>query len=171
MPRDCLLVRLASVAVLLLASRTIEAQQQSSSASVRMSVRVLPAASFEEGSEQRISGVILGGMAPRVEPFDGVQTRMRYDVPTRVVVAGSPLVGPDGARVTVRFVCAIGTRVSVPGAEPFDCVGGTLAVLNGALTSAVPIAVAAQLSAQETAGLPAGLYAGRVTVTAVHPAY
>jgi len=171
MPLDRLLVRLASIAALLLTSRAIEAQQHSRSGSVTMSLRVLPSASFEGGSGHPLSAVIVGGVAPRVDPSDRVHTRMTYNVPTRVVVAGSPLMGPGGARVTARFVCAIGTRVSVSAAEPFDCVGGTLAVLQSGRTSTVPIAVGAQLPAQDAAGLPAGLYAVRVTLTAVHPAH
>ena len=171
MPLDRLLVRIAPIAALLLSSRAIEAQQHSRSASVTMSLRVLPSASFEGGSGHPLSAVIVGGVALRMDPSDGVKARMIYNVPTRVVVAGSPLVGPDGASVTVRFVCAIGTGVSVSAAEPFDCVGGTLAVLQSGRTSSVPIAVGAQLPARDTVGLPAGLYAGRVTLTAVHPAY
>lgn len=171
MPLDRLLVRLASIAALLITSHAMEAQQHSGSASVTMSLRVIPSASFEGGSGAPLSAVVVGGVALRVDPSDGVHTRMTYNVPTRVVVAGPPLVGPDGASITVRFVCAIGSRVSVSAAAPFDCGGGTLAVLHRGRTSTVPIAVGARLTAQDTAGLPAGLYAGRVTLTAVYPAH
>ena len=170
MPIDRLLVRLASIAALLLTSHAIEAQQHSRSASVAMSLRVLPSASFDGGSGYALSAVMVGGVALRVDPSNGVHTRMTYNVPTRVDVAGSPLVGPDGASVTVRFLCSIGTRVSVSAAEPFDCGGGTMAALQSGPTSSVPIAVGVQLLARDTAGLPAGLYAGRVTLTAVHAA-
>ncbi|MEO7711860.1 MAG: hypothetical protein ABIV10_02985 [Gemmatimonadaceae bacterium] len=171
MPLDRPLVRLASVAALLLTSRAIEAQQHSRSASVTMSLRVLSSASFEGASGQPLSAVIVGGVALRVDPSDGVHTRMTYNLPTLLFVAGTPLVGPDGARATVRFVCAIGSRDSISTAEPFNCAGGTLAVLHSGRTSTVPIAVGAQLPAYDAVGLPAGLYAGRVTLTAVHPAY
>lgn len=171
MPIVRCVVRCSLIAPLLLTPRAIEAQQHSRSATVTMSLRVLARASFEGGTEHPLSAVIVGGEALRVEPTDGVQTRMTYNAPTRVVVAGSPLVGPGGASVTVRYLCAIGTGLSVSASEPFDCVGGTLAVLRSGWTSTVPIAVGAQLLARETVNLPSGLYAGRVTLTAVHPAY
>lgn len=171
MPLVRLVVRLSFIAPLMLTPRAIEAQQHSRSATVTMSLRVLARASFEGGTEHPLSAVIVGGEALRVEPSDGVQTRMTYNAPTRVAVAGSRLMGPGGASVTVRFVCAIGSGLSVSAAEPFDCVGGTLAVLQSGRTSTVPIAVGAHLLARETVDLPSGLYAGRVTLTAVYPAY
>ena len=166
-----LVVRCSLIAPLVLTPRALEAQQHSRSATVAMSLRVLASASFEGGTKHPLSAVIVGGEALRVEPAEGVQTRMTYNAPTRVVVSGSPLVGPSGASIFVRYVCAIGTGLSVSAAEPFDCVGGALAVLQSGRTSTLPIAVGAQLTARETVGLPSGLYAGRVTLTAVYPAY
>ena len=162
---------LALITPLLLTPRLVEAQQHSRSATVTMSLRVLARASFEGGTEHPLSAQIVGGEALRVGPTDGVRTRMTYNAPTRVVVAGSPLKGPGGASVAVRYVCAIGTGLSLSAAEPFDCVGGTVAVLQSGQTSTVPIAVGAHVTARETVGIPSGFYAGRVTLTAVLPAY
>ena len=171
MPLVHRVVHVALIAPLLLAPRPVEAQQHSRSATVPMSLRVLARASFEGGTEHPLSAQIVGGEALRVQPADGVRTRMTYNAPTRVVVAGSRLVGPGGASVAVRYVCAIGTALSVSAAEPFDCASGTLAVLVDGRASTVPLGVGAELTARETTGLPSGVYAGRVTLTAVHPAH
>ncbi len=171
MPLVRLLVRFSLIPPLLLAPRAIEAQQQVRSATVTTSVRVLARASFDGETEHSLSAVIVGGQALRVEPTDGVQTRLTYNASTRVVVTGSPLRGPGGASVAVRYVCAIGTALSLSAAESFDCGSGTVAVLRRGRTATVPIAVGAQLAARETVGVPLGLYAGRVTLTAVLPAY
>lgn len=171
MPLVRRVIRLFFIAPLLLASRGVAAQQYSKSTTVRMSVRVLTNASFESGTERPLSTVIVGGASLGVDPIDGVQTRMTFNAPTRVVVAGSPLVGPGGAIVAVRYICAIGAGFSVSVSDRFDCESGTLAMLRRGGTTAVPIAVGAQLAACETLGLRPGVYAGRVTLTAVHPAY
>lgn len=171
MPLVRLLLRLSLIPLLLLTPRAMEAQQHFRSATVTTSVRVLARASFEGGTEHSLSAVIGGGEALRVEPTEGVRTRMMYNATTRVVVAGSPLRGPGGASVAVRYVCAIGTTLSLSAAEPFDCVGGTVAVLRSGQTSTVAIAVGAHVTARETVGIPSGFYAGRVTLTAVLPAY
>lgn len=162
---------LALITPLLLTPRLVEAQQHSRSATVTMSLRVLARASFEGGTEHPLTAQIVGGEALRVEPADGVRTRMTYNAPTRVVVAGSRLVGPGGASIAVRYVCAIGTGMSVSAADPFDCASGTLALLVDGRMSTVPLAVGAELTARETAGLPSGLYSGRVTLTAAQSTY
>lgn len=171
MPLVHRLLQLTLLAPLFLAPRVIEAQQHSSNTTVTMSLRVLARASFDGGAEHPLSAAIIAGRALRVEPTDGVRTRMTFNAPTRVAAIGSPLVGPAGARVSVRYVCAIGAGHSVSAAERFDCADGSLAVLHSGRLSSVPIAVGVQLTAQETVGLPSGLYAGRVTLTAIQPAY
>ncbi len=171
MPLVRRVISLFVIAPLLLTPRAIVAQQYSTSTTVGMSLRVLTRASFEGGTQRPVSTVIVGGESLGVDPIDGVQTRMTFNAPTRVIVAGSPLVGPGGAIVAVRYVCAIGAGFSVSVSALFDCEGGTLAMHQRGGTSAVPIAVGAQLSARETLGMRPGVYAGRVTLTAVHPAY
>ena len=171
MPLVRRVIRLFVVAPLLLMPHAVAAQQYSESTTVGTSLRVLTHASFEGGTERPLSTVIVGGESLRVDPTDGVQARMTFNALTRVVVAGSPLVGPGGAIVAVRYVCAIGVGFPVSASESFDCEGGTLAMLRRGGTAAVPIAVGAQLAARETLALRPGVYAGRVTLTAVHFAY
>jgi hypothetical protein len=164
-------VRLLLPAALVLLGPHAAAQQQSRSATVSVSVRVLPQASFEGGTEHRFSADLVPGEALHVDPADGVRTRMTYNAATRVVVSGTPLRGPGGATIEVRFVCAFGGGMTVSAAEPFDCVAGLLAELEGASTTRIPLAIGAELSAGETVGMPPGLYTGLVTLTATHPAY
>lgn len=171
MPLVRRVIRLLVGASLLLAPRAVAAQQYSKSTTVRMSVRVLTSASFEGGTARRLSTVIVGGESLGVDPIEGVRTRMTFNAPTRVIVAGSPLVGPGGAIVAVRYVCAIGARFSVSVSDSFVCESGTLAMRRPGGTTAVPIAVGAQLAAWETLGMRPGVYAGRVTLTAIQPAY
>jgi hypothetical protein len=161
-------VALAATAVL---PAVCGAQQGSQSASVIVSLRILPHASFEGGAEQPISAAIAPGAALDVLPARGVRTRMTYNAPTTVVVSGTPLRGPGGATLPVRFVCAFGDGLSVSAAEPFDCVGGHLAALEGGRVTSIPLAVGARLSAVETAGVPPGEYTGVVTLTATYRGY
>jgi hypothetical protein len=150
----------------------VSAQQavQSTSASVSVSLRVLPQAAFE-GANQQVSGSVLPGDALRVDPLAGARTRMTYTAPMQVEVSGTPLLGPNGVTIRVRYVCAFGGGTTVSAAEPFDCVGGLAAGLAGARLASLPLAVGAELSARETLEVPPGLYVGRVTLTATHPAY
>jgi hypothetical protein len=165
------------LAALLLAASSIvtaraSAQQAapSTSASVSVSLRVLPQASFD-GVEQRVSGSVRPGDALRVDPSAGARTRMTYTAPMQVEVSGTPLLGPNGVTVRVRYVCAFDGGTTVSAAEPFDCVGGLAAGMAGARLASLPLAVGVELSARETLGVPPGLYVGRVTLTATHPAY
>ncbi len=147
------------------------AQQQSRSATVAMSLRVLPQASFDGGAGDRVSAAVEPGDPARIDPVSGGRTRMTFNAATQVVVSGSPLRGPGGASVHVRFVCAFGGGMSVSAAEPFDCVNGLVAELEGARTTSIPLAVGVELSGLDTRDLPPGLYTGRVTLTATNPAY
>lgn len=148
-----------------------DAQQHARSASVAVSLRVLPQASFEGGAEHPVAAALEPGVALRVEPAAGVRTRLTYNTATRVVVSGGPLRGPAGVTVQVRFVCAFGAGTTVWATEPFDCVGGLLAGLEAARTTTIPLSIGAELSARATRDLPPGLYSGRVTLTATHPGY
>jgi hypothetical protein len=157
--------------VLLSSGLDANAQQVSQRATIAVSLRVLPLASFEADTAPRFSTALAPGEPLRVEPAAGVRLRMRYDAATKVVVSGTPLIGPGGATVRVRYVCAFGGGTTVSAAEPFDCVGGLLAGLDGRGTTTIPLAIGAQLSALETVDLLPGLYTGRVTLTATHGGY
>jgi hypothetical protein len=145
-------------------------QSTSTSASVSVSLRVLPQASFD-GADQRVTASVLPGDGVRVDPAAGARTRMTYTASMQVEVSGTPLFGPNGATVRVRYVCAFGGGMTVSAAEPFDCVGGLTAGLAGARVGSLPLAVGAELSARETLEVPPGLYVGRVTLTATHAVY
>src|SRR3954468_5238902 len=118
---------------------------QSTSASVSVSLHVLPQASFD-GADQQVSASVLPGDALRVDPSSGARTRMTYTAPMQVEVSGTPLFGPNGATVRVRYVCAFGGGTTISAAEPFDCVGGLAAGLAGARVASLPLAVGAELS-------------------------
>lgn len=171
MPLIRSVIRLCVSVPLLLTPRVIAAQQYSTSTTLGMSLRVLPHASFKGGTERPLSTVIVGGESLDVHPMDGVQTRVTFNAPTHVTVTGSPLVGPGGVIVAVRYVCAIGAGFSMSISDSFDCASVTLATPRRRGTAAMPIAVGAQLAARETLGMRPGVYAGRVTLTAVDPAY
>jgi hypothetical protein len=143
---------------------------QSTSASVSVSLRVLPQASFD-GADQQMTASVLPGGGVRVDPSAGARTRMTYTAPMQVEVSGTALLGPGGAIVRVRYVCAFGGGTTVSAAEPFDCMGGLAAGLAGSRVASLPLAVGVELSARETLEVPPGLYVGRVTLTATHPAY
>ena len=159
------------VVALVVCAASAPAQPTSASASVALTLRVLPVASFEGGAEHPFSAELVPGEPLRVDPSAGVRTRMTYNAVTRVVVSGTPLTGPGGVTVHVRFVCAFGGGTTVSAAEPFDCIGGLLAGLDGSRTTTVPLAVGAELSGLETLHVPPGLYTGRVTLTATYPGY
>jgi hypothetical protein len=142
----------------------------SASVSVSVSLRVLPQASFD-GADQQMAVSVLPGGGVRVDPSAGARTRMTYTAPMQVEVSGTPLFGPNGVTLRVRYVCAFGGGTTVSAAEPFDCIGGLAAGLAGARMASLPLAVGAELSARETLAVPAGLYVGRVTLTATQPAY
>jgi hypothetical protein len=144
--------------------------RQTQTATVAVSLRVLPQAAFE-GPGDGVSAAVEPGQALRIPPSAGARVRVVTMAATQVVVSGTPLVGPGGATIRVRFTCSFGGGLSVSAAEPFDCVDGVVAGLDGARLSSVPLAIGAELGARETVGLPAGLYAGRVTLTATHSAY
>lgn len=147
------------------------AQRESRSATVAVSLTVLPLASFEGGTERPLAAEVIPGQPVRVDPSAGVRTRMTYNAATQVRVSGGPLVGPGGATVQVRFVCAFGGGMTVSAAEPFDCVDGLVAELGGLRTSSIPLAIGAEVRARDTREVAPGLYRGRVTLTATYPAY
>ena len=143
----------------------------SQTATVAVSLRVLPQASFEDGAEPPVSAELVPGAAVRVNSAPGVRTRMTYSAATKLVVTGTLLRGPGGATLHVRFVCAFGGGITVSAAEPFDCIGGLLAGLEGARPATLPLAIGAELGRGETRGVPPGLYTGRVTLTATNPGF
>jgi hypothetical protein len=147
-----------------------QAPGQTQTATVAVSLRVLPQAAFD-GSGDGVSAALVPGQAWRIPPSAGARTRIVYTAATQVVVAGTPLVGPGGVALRVRFTCSFGGGMTVSAAEPFDCVHGIVAGRDGARLSSMPLAIGAELGAGEVVGLPAGLYAGRVTLTATQPAY
>jgi hypothetical protein len=166
-----LAVALAMLVASGVARAAAQAPAQSQSATVAVSLRVLPHASFERGAETPLSAAVVPGAGVRIAPSAGVRTRMTYDAATRVVVSGGPLRGPGGALVQVRFVCSFGDGMSVSASQPFDCVNGVVAELEGARTTTIPLAIGAVLSAAQTLDVPAGLYTGQVTLTATNAAY
>jgi hypothetical protein len=147
-----------------------QASRQTQTATVAVSLRVLPQAAFD-GPGDGVSAAVVPGQALRIPPSAGARTRVVYTAATQVVVSGTPLVGPGGVTLRVRFTCSFGGGMTASAAEPFDCVDGIVAGLDGSRLSSMPLAIGAELAARETVGLPAGLYAGRVTLTATHPAY
>ncbi|HET9012203.1 MAG TPA: hypothetical protein VFN38_10345, partial [Gemmatimonadaceae bacterium] len=108
-----LVVRSLAVMVLALGAARAHAQRESRSATVSVSLTVLPQVAFDGGSERPLSAEVLPGQAVRVSPSAGVRTRMTYNAATQVRVSGGPLVGPGGAVVQVRFVCAFGGGMTV----------------------------------------------------------
>jgi len=162
---------MAAGAALSVPAAAQEQPRQSQSATVAVSLRVLPQAAFEADSGRSVSAAVVPGQGLRIAPAAGVRTRMVYTAATQVVVSGAPLRGPGGAELRVRFLCAFGGGMTVSAAEPFDCVDGVVAGLDGARLASLPLAIGAELSGRETASLPPGLYRGRVTLTATHPAY
>ena len=159
------------VAVFALCAPSAHAQGESRSATVAVSLTVLPQASFEGGGEHPLAADLIPGQPMRVDPSAGVRTRMTYNAAAQVRVSGGPLVGPGGATVQVRFVCAFGGGMTVSAAEPFDCVDGLVAEVGGARSSSMPLAIGAELSARDTRDTKPGLYRGRVILTATYPTY
>jgi hypothetical protein len=147
-----------------------QVSRQTQTATVAVSLRVLPQAAFD-GTGDGVSAAVVPGQALRIPPSAGARTRVVTTAATQVVVSGTPLVGPGGATLRVRFTCSFGGGMSVSAAEPFDCGDGVVAGLDGSRLSSTSLAIGAELAAGETVGLPAGLYAGRVTLTATHSAY
>lgn len=171
MSSNSVLPHLLSLVAIALMARLAEAQQRVETASVSVSLRVLPQSSFDGGAERRMSAEVVPGTAWRVVPGAGVRTRLTYSAATQVVVTGTPLVGPGGTRVRVRFVCAFGDGMTVSADEAFDCVGGLRAGVTEARTATMPLAIGAELSARETLDVPDGLYSGRLTLTASYTEY
>lgn len=161
------LVLISSAAML---SAGAQPSRQTQTATVAVSLRVLSQSAFD-GPGDGVWASLEPGQALRILPSGGARTRVVTTAATQVVVSGTPLLGPGGAMLRVRFTCSFGGGLSVSAAEPFDCVDGVVAGLDGARLSSMPLAIGAELGARETAGLPAGLYAGRVTLTATQSAY
>ena len=161
----------ALFAALTLSGALAGAQQNTQSATVAVSLRVLPQASFEGGAQQRFSAGLVPGEPLHVHPAAGVRTRITYDATTKVIVTGTSLRGPGGPTIHVRYVCEFGGGTTATVAAGFDCAGGLVAGRDGARTTSLPLAVGAELSGVESLDVPPGLYTGRVTLTATHPAY
>lgn len=159
------------VAMFALCAPPAHAQRESRSATVAISLTVLPQATVDGGSERSLAAEVIPGEPVRIDPSAGFRTRMTYDAATQIRVSGGPLIGPGGATVQVRFVCVFGGGMTVSAAEPFDCVDGLVAQPGGARTSSMPLAIGAELSARDTRETKPGLYRGRVILTATYPAY
>jgi hypothetical protein len=159
-----------AVVLLLAAPDRAAAQRHAGSASIGVSLRVLPVASFEGGPSHRLAVTIAPGRALYVEPAAGVRTRMTYNAPTRVVATTADFRGPGGASVRPVLVCAAGAAGAAVASVPFDCRAGLLTA-PGSRAAALPLAVGASLAAHATRGLPPGLYVGVVTLEASHRAY
>lgn len=151
------------------------AQQESRSATIPVSLRVLARTTFDGGMFPGASAVAWPAALSRATPATPVYTRMSYDVITRVVVAGSPLRGPGGVVLAARLDCSFDGSAAGGGGEPFDCASGGLArVEDGWRTTGTrgnPVAVLAAMRALDTVGAPSGRYTGRVVVTGTSPAY
>jgi hypothetical protein len=168
--------RLAVRSILLVASmlpfaRSASAQRLGASATIAVSARVLPVASFEGGATHDLSALLEPGVARRIEPGDGAQTRMTYNAATKVVVSGTMLRGPGGAVVTARLLCARGAPNTAATNEAFDCDAGYVAPIEGARATTVTLAVGANVDAFASRNVPAGLYIGQVTLVASNPGY
>ena len=147
----------------------VHAQQQTRTASVAVSLRVLPRASFEGGADRPFSVDVVPGEVVEIAPSAGVRTQMSYSAPVRVHVSGGELVGPDGAVWPVRLVCSFGAAKTVSGSERIDCADGV--VTDGARLGSIPLAVGVELSGRTTRGMGPGMYVGRVVMTASHSTY
>lgn len=169
-PRAALCSLVFSI-LLLACGRTAAAQQFSTSATIGVSLRVLPSASFEGGATHSIAAMVTPGERVVVAPASGVRTRMTYNADTRVRVTATPLRGPRGASVTAVLQCEIGVTNSIVPTSTFSCDEGFVATLADSRTSSVPLAVGATLPASATRQLPAGLYVGQVTLVATNPGY
>lgn len=142
--------------------------------SIGASAYVMPVASFEGGAVRTLSITLAPGDSARVDPRDGVRTRMRYVVATRVTVSATPFQGPKGFSVTPRLLCshgAAGESAPVASDVGFDCTAGYTAPVSGAGTSVVNLGVGAAVSASATRGLPPGLYTGELTLVATASGY
>ena len=159
------------VASLLPLARSASAQRFSTSATIAVTVRVLPVASFDGGATHDLAASLEPGVTRRIEPADGAQTRMTYNAATKVVVRGTTLRGPGGASVAARLLCARGEAGAAVATTPFDCEAGHVAELTEPRAATVPLAVGAEIDAAATRHLPAGVYVGQVTFVAVNPGY
>lgn len=165
------------VVVTAAAPHVLEAQPlpeaQTRSATIAVTLRVLARAAFDEVPDADMAGALSATVARgerlRVAPAQGVGTRLVHDAATRVEISASAPVGPGGARLEVRYLCAFGDGLSVSATDPFDCAGAHVA-RPAPGRAGIQIGVGADVAAP-TAGLPPGLYTGRVTLTAVHPGY
>lgn len=151
----------------------VGAQVESRSATIAVTLRVLPRATFDAtapGAELRgLDATLAPGDRLIVAPSRGVRTRVVYDGASQIEVRASAPVGPGGVQLAVRYLCAFGDGMTVSAAEPFDCAAGRL-VPPGMGTASLPIAVGAEVSAVAASVAP-GLYIGRVTLLAVNPGY
>jgi hypothetical protein len=168
--------RLAVRSILLVASmlpfaRSASAQRLGASATIAVSARVLPVASFEGGATHDFSALLEPGVARRIEPAHGARTRMTYNATTKVVASGTTLRGPGGVTVTPRFLCAIGGSGAPIADNAFDCDAGYVAPIEGGRATTVSLAVGAEIDASASRNVPAGLYVGQVTFVATNPGY
>ena len=133
--------------------------------------QVMPSATFEGGAERTLSIPVVPGNAARVEPADGVQTRVIYSMSTRVTVTATTFVGPGGALLDARLLCAQGEDGSAVAAAAFDCNAGYVARLRGSALASRAIGVGATVDAAASARVPAGVYTGVVTLVATQAGF
>jgi hypothetical protein len=152
-------------------ARSASAQRFAATATIAVTARVLPVASFEGGATHDLSTVLEPGVARRIEPADGARTRMTYNAVTKVVATGTMLHGPGGATVTARFLCARGAPNTGSVDEAFECDSGYVAPIAGGRATIISLAVGAEIDASASRRVPAGLYVGQVTLVASNPGY
>ena len=138
---------------------------------IGVSAEVVSYARFEGGAERTLSIPIVPGRAARVEPAGGVQTRMSYSMTTRVTVSSTSFVGPGGALLSARLLCAHGTAGAPVAASSFDCAAGHVVRPAGDRIGWLAIGVGAAVEASASAGAPAGLYTAVVTLLATQAGF
>jgi hypothetical protein len=159
------------VACLLPFARPASAQRFAATATIAVTLRVLPVASFEGGATHDLSAMLEPGVARRIEPADGARTKMTYNAATKVVASGTTLRGPGGATVTARFLCARGAPNAGTADEAFECETGYVAPIAGGRATTISLAVGAEIDASASRSVPAGVYVGQVTLVASNPGY
>ena len=157
---------------LALSPATLGAQVESRSATIAVTLRVLPHATFSataaDAELHALDATLAPGQRLTVAPSRGVRTRLVYDAAARIEVRATAPVGPGGVQLEVRYLWSFGDGMNLSAAEPFDSAGRL--VPPGTRMASLPIAVGADVSAT-AASVPPGLYSGRVTLLAVNPVY
>ncbi len=149
------------------------AQVEPRSATIAVTLRVLPHATFSataaDAELHALDATLVPGQRLTVAPSRGVRTRLMYDAAARIEVHATAPVGPGGVQLAVRYLWSFADGMNLSAAGPFDSAADRL-VSPGTGMASRPIAVGADVSAT-AASVPPGLYSGRVTLLAVNPIY